>query len=79
MQVYLQTSSLIKHILQVALQSGTGAILYVKKDFKVSKILKSTVFDKSFKKCYVLALNIQSTLNLKEIRQDKTNETQVKK
>ena len=52
-------------------------ILYVKNDFKDSKILKSTVLDKSFKKCYVFALNLQSTLSLKEIRQGKTKETLV--
>jgi len=49
----------------------------VKKYFKVSKIIESTVLDKSFKKINVFELNLQSTLRLKEIRQGKTKETLV--
>ena len=56
-------------------KSWAGAILYFKNDFKVSKILKYTVFDISFKKCYIFALNLQSTLSFKEIRQGKTKKT----
>ena len=51
--------------------------MHVKNDFKVSKIIKSTVLDKSFKKSNVFELNLQSTLILKEIRRGKTKETLV--
>ena len=49
--------------------------MHVKNYFKVSKFIKSTVLDKSFKKFNVFELNLQSTLILKEIRRGKTKET----
>ena len=49
----------------------------VKKYFKVSKIIESTVLDKSLRKNNVFEVNLQSTLRLKEIRQSKTKETLV--
>ena len=48
--------------------SRVGSIFYVKNDFIVSKILKSTVLDKSSNIFNVFALNLQSTLSLKKIR-----------
>ena len=73
------TPSLIKHILQVGLQKVKVLQLLscMSKMTKVLKILKTTVSDKSIFKCYVFALNRQSTLGLKEIWQGKTKETQV--
>ena len=50
--------------------------MHVKNYFKVSKTIKSTVLDKSFKK-NVFGLNLQFTLILKEIRRGKTKETLV--
>ena len=58
-------------------KSSVGAIMHVKNDLKVFKIIKSTVLDKSFIKINVFELNLQSTLSLKEIRQGKTKETLV--
>ena len=52
--------------------NSTGAsIMHVKNDFKISKILKSTILDKSSKKLNAFALNLQSNLILKWIRQGK--------
>ena len=53
--------------------------MHVKNYFKVSKIIKSTVLDKSFRKSNVFELNLQSTLILKEIRRGKTKEILVLK
>ena len=51
--------------------------MHVKNDFKFSKILKSKFLDKSSKQFNVFALNLQSNLSLKEIRQGKTKENLV--
>ena len=51
--------------------------MHVKNDFKVSKNLKSTVWDKSSYKWNEFALKIQTTLSLKEMKQGKAKETLV--
>ena len=49
--------------------------MYVKNEIKVAKILKSKFLDKSPQNLDVFALNLQSSLSLPEIRQDKAKKT----